>query len=141
MKGVSPPVKRSEKDFDPGAKFHIPANVEYIRYFVSHILQFSFHEALCKIAQPNVPLYKCDIDGNKKAGEKFAQMLSLGSSVPWPEQLEMITGNKRMSASALLNYFDPLIKFLDKQLKNEKIGWKANGKNQMMYMYCYNKCH
>jgi peptidyl-dipeptidase A len=126
--GISPPVKRNEVDFDAGAKYHIPANVEYIRYFVSTILQFSFHEALCKIAQPNVPLHKCDIDGNVSAGKKFGKMLSFGSSVPWPEQLEFITGNRNMTAEAFLEYFAPLKKYLDEQLKNEKIGWNADSK-------------
>ena len=99
----------------------------YLRYFVSHILQFSFHKALCKIAQPNVPLHECDIDGNKQAGEKFAQMLKIGSSKPWPEQLELITGNKNMSAQALIEYFEPLLTYIDGQIKNETLGWNADG--------------
>lgn len=135
--GVTPPVERSEEDFDPGAKYHIPAGVEYIRYFVAHIIQFSFHKSLCQVAQPNVPLHKCDIDGNKDAGAKLGSMLQLGSSLPWPEQLEMITGNKKMTAAALLEYFEPLIKYLDEQTKNEKIGWEANG-NEYFKLYCKN---
>ena len=29
--GISPPVVRSQDDFDPGAKYHIPGNTPYIR--------------------------------------------------------------------------------------------------------------
>jgi peptidyl-dipeptidase A len=122
--GLSPPVKRSETDFDAGAKYHIPAGVEYIRYFVSFIIQFQFHKALCDIAQPGVPLHECDIDGNKIAGQKLADVLKLGFSKPWPEQLEMLTGSKNMSVEPLVEYFDPLLKYLDEQLENETIGWK-----------------
>jgi peptidyl-dipeptidase A len=166
--GLSPPVKRSEKDFDAGAKYHIPAGVEYIRfenkyflifgilfhcfdywfhyyrYFVSYVIQFQFHKALCNIAQPGVPLYKCDIDGNKIAGQKLADVLKLGSSKPWPEQLEMLTGSKYMSAEPLVEYFDPLLKYLDEQILNETIGWKNEGKchflinlNEVNYLNVY----
>jgi peptidyl-dipeptidase A len=41
--GMAPPVERSEADFDPGAKYHIPGNTSYTRYFLSFILQFQFH--------------------------------------------------------------------------------------------------
>ena len=38
--GISAPVARTEEDFDPGAKYHVPANTPYMRYFLAHILQF-----------------------------------------------------------------------------------------------------
>jgi peptidyl-dipeptidase A len=99
---------------------------------VSHIIQFQFHKALCDIAQPGVPLYKCDIDGNKIAGQKLADVLKLGSSKPWPEQLEMLTGSKHMSAEPLVEYFDPLLKYLDEQVANETIGWKNECKSHLL---------
>ncbi len=102
---------------------------DYYRYFVRSLLQFQFHKALCNIAQPGVPLYKCDIDGNKNAGRKLADVLKLGSSKPWPEQLEILTGSKEMSAKPLVEYFDPLLKYLNEQIKNETIGWKIEGKS------------
>lgn len=124
--GVSPPVKRNETDFDAGAKFHIPSSVEYIRYFVSFIIQFQFHKALCNVAQPNVPLYQCDIDGNLEAGERLAKMLQLGSSVKWPEAMKLITGTETMSAGPLIEYFSPLFEWLDQQNDDSTLlGWKA----------------
>ncbi len=99
---------------------------------MSHIIQFQFHKALCDIAQPGVPLYKCDIDGNKIAGQKLADVLKLGSSKPWPEQLEMLTGSKHMSAEPLVEYFDPLLKYLDEQVANETIGWKNECKSHLL---------
>ncbi|OTF79966.1 hypothetical protein BLA29_003639 [Euroglyphus maynei] len=124
--GISPPIIRNETDFDAGAKFHIPAGVEYIRYFVSFIIQFQFHKSLCNIAQPNIPLYQCDIDGNHEAGEHLAKMLRLGSSVRWPEAMKLMTGAETMSAQPLIEYFGPLFQWLDEQIVNETIGWRAN---------------
>ncbi|CAG2119195.1 unnamed protein product, partial [Medioppia subpectinata] len=124
--GLSPPVKRSEQDFDAGAKYHISAGVEYIRYFVSFIIQFQFHKALCGRAQPDVPLYKCDIDGNKEAGLILSEALKLGSSKPWPDVMEILTGSRQMSAKPLIEYFDPLLKYIENEIQNETIGWTAD---------------
>ena len=67
--GVSPPVDRNLNDFDPGAKYHVPANTPYIRYFVSHILQFQFHKALCDASGWVGPLHRCDIYNSAEAGK------------------------------------------------------------------------
>ncbi len=121
--GVKPPVARTEKDFDPGAKYHVPGNVSYTRYFLARILQFQFHRALCREAGFTGPLHRCSIYGNKKAGEKLNKMLELGQSRPWPEALEAMTGEKQIDATAILDYFAPLKKWLDEQNKGRKVGW------------------
>jgi peptidyl-dipeptidase A len=123
--GVAPPVARSEKDFDPGAKYHIPANVPYTRYFLAHILQFQFYRALCREAGYEGPLYRCSFYGNKKAGAKLAAMLEMGMSKPWPEALKALTGETDIDAAALLEYFAPLKKWLEKQnaAADVKPGW------------------
>jgi peptidyl-dipeptidase A len=122
--GIAPPVMRSEEDFDPGAKYHIPANVPYARYFLSFVLQFQFHRALCREAGYKGPLNRCSIYGNKAAGEKLAKMLEMGQSRPWPEALEQMTGEKDIDATAILDYFAPLKQWLDEQNKGHKVGWK-----------------
>lgn len=123
--GVAPPVARTEADFDPGAKYHVPANVPYARYFLARILQFQFHRALCREAGFMGPLHRCSIYGNKKAGEKLNQMLSMGQSKPWQEALEAISGQKQMDATALADYFAPLKTWLDEQnkAKGYPVGW------------------
>ena len=115
--GIAPPVARTEADFDPGAKYHVPANVPYARYFLARILQFQFQRALCREAGYTGPLHRCSVYGNKAAGEKLNKMLSMGQSKPWPEALEALTGQKQMDASALADYFAPLKKWLDEQNK------------------------
>jgi peptidyl-dipeptidase A len=115
--GIAPPVPRTEQDFDPGAKYHVPANTPYARYFLAHILQFQFHRALCREAGFSGPLYQCSIYGNKKAGEKLKAMLAMGQSEPWPVALKAMTGEDKMDATAILDYFAPLKTWLDEQNK------------------------
>ncbi|MGH9804828.1 MAG: M2 family metallopeptidase, partial [Candidatus Acidiferrales bacterium] len=110
-------------DFDPGAKYHVPANVSYTRYFLAHILQFQFHRALCRAAGWKGPLHRCSIYGNKAAGEKLAKMLEMGLSRPWPEALEAMTGEKEIDATAVLDYFAPLMKWLEEQNRGRTAGW------------------
>ncbi|KAH0568973.1 hypothetical protein KQX54_021672 [Cotesia glomerata] len=133
FQGIVPPVKRTEDDFDPGAKYHIVASVEYIRYFVSFVVQFQFHRSLCIEAgeyDPQNPqtkaLSECNIYGSKEAGKLFKSMLELGSSRPWPDAMEKITGQRKMDASGLLEYFKPLMDWLKatNAKNNEIIGWK-----------------
>jgi len=123
--GIVPPVARTEADFDPGAKYHVPGNVPYARYFLARIYQFQFQRALCKIAGEQGPLHRCSIYGNKAAGERLNQMLALGQSKPWPEALEVLTGQKELDATALADYFAPLKTWLDDQNKknNYPAGW------------------
>ncbi len=121
--GVAPPVERGEADFDPGAKYHVDANVPYTRYFLATILQFQFHRALCKEAGYSGPLHRCSIYGNKAAGAKLAKMLAMGESRPWPDALEALTGQRQMDATAMLDYFAPLKKWLDEQNAGHKTGW------------------
>ncbi|KAM6163158.1 angiotensin-converting enzyme-like isoform 2-T2 [Rhynchocyon petersi] len=123
--GLCPPVPRSQDDFDPGAKFHISSSVPYIRYFVSFVIQFQFHEALCKAAGHQGPLHTCDIYKSKEAGKLLADAMQLGSSRPWPEAMALLTGRPNMSAAAMMNYFQPLLDWLrtENGRHAEKLGW------------------
>jgi peptidyl-dipeptidase A len=123
--GVAPPAERSEADFDPGAKYHIASNTPYARYFLARILQFQFHRALCQAAGIQGPLHRCSIYKNKAAGERLNKMLSMGKSKPWPDALEAISGQRQMDATAILDYFAPLKKWLDEQNQGEKAGWEG----------------
>lgn len=122
--GVAPPTERPDPDFfDAGAKYHIPANVPYTRYFLARILQFQFHKAMCAAAGHTGPLHECSIYGKTAAGEKLKAMLALGASKPWPEALEALTGSRQMDGSAMIEYFAPLEKWLDEQNQGRTCGW------------------
>jgi peptidyl-dipeptidase A len=121
--GITPPGERPADAFDPGAKYHVPGNVPYTRYFLAHVYQFQFHQAACKQAGWKGPLHRCSIYGNKEVGAKFNAMMEMGASRPWPEAMAAFTGQSQGDASAVAEYFKPLNVWLTKQNKGEKCGW------------------
>jgi peptidyl-dipeptidase A len=121
--GIAPPGTRGETEFDPGAKFHVPANVPYMRYFLAHILQFQFHRALVRTSGTRDPLHRASIYGSTEAGRRLRTTLEMGQSHEWPDALEALTGDRRMDASALLEYFAPLRRWLDEQNRGVPVGW------------------
>ncbi len=121
--GLKPPVERPASAFDPGAKYHIPGNTPYMRYFLAHILQFQFHKAACDMSGYEGPLHRCSVYGNKEVGEKFNAMMEMGSSKPWPDALEAFTGRRDMDGSAVLEYFAPLMTYLEEENKGRTCGW------------------
>ncbi|MCC2615511.1 M2 family metallopeptidase [Aestuariibacter halophilus] len=121
--GVKAPVERDADAFDPGAKYHVPANTPYTRYFLAHILQFQFHRELCKIAGDQGPVHRCSIYNSKEAGEALNTMLEMGQSRPWQDALESLTGSGQMDATAIMDYFAPLKAWLDEQNQGRTCGW------------------
>ena len=121
--GITPPTERSEENFDPGAKYHVPNNVSYTRYFLARILQFQFYQAACEQAGWDGPLHRCSFYGNEEVGARLNAMLEMGSSRPWPEALEAFTGTREMSAEPLLAYFQPLQTWLEEQNEGRQCGW------------------
>ena len=121
--GVVAPVARDESRFDPGAKFHIPGNTPYARYFLARVLQFQFYQAACKQAGWKGPLHRCSFYGNKEVGAKLNAMLEMGMSKPWPDALQAFTGSREMSGKPMAAYFAPLKTWLDQQNKGRPQGW------------------
>jgi len=121
--GVRAPGERPADAFDAGAKYHIPGNTPYMRYFLAHILQFQFHKAACEAAEFEGPLHRCSIYDNKDVGANFKAMMEMGASKPWPDALEAFTGTREMDGSAILEYFAPLQTYLEEQNKNRSCGW------------------
>jgi len=121
--GITPPVARSEQDFDPGAKYHIPGNTPYARYFLARILQFQFYQAACRQSGWTGPLHRCSFYGNKEVGQRLNAMLSMGASKPWPDALEAFTGSRDISGEAMIDYFRPLMAWLQEQNRGRRCGW------------------
>jgi peptidyl-dipeptidase A len=121
--GVRPPSPRGEEFFDPGAKYHVPANTPYARYFLAAVLQFQFHRALAKEAGCTTPLHRCSIYGSEAAGRRLRAALEIGQSRPWPDALEALTGQRQMDATAMADYFAPVKAWLDEQNAGMKAGW------------------
>ena len=121
--GIIPPSERPATAFDPGAKYHIAASVPYARYFLAAILQFQFYKSAAEQVGWKGPLHRCSFYGNKQVGERLNAMLAMGSSRPWPEALEAFTGTRQMDGSAMLDYFRPLLKWLEEQNRSHPCGW------------------
>ena len=121
--GIAPPVERTEAHFDPGAKYHVPGNVSYTRYFVARILQFQFQRAMCEAAGHEGALADCSVYGSKEAGAKLQALLEPGSSVPWQDTLEKLTGTRAADATAIIDYFAPLMVYLKEQNATRSCGW------------------
>ncbi|MBV1900230.1 MAG: M2 family metallopeptidase [Kordiimonadaceae bacterium] len=121
--GIKPGNERPADAFDPGAKYHIPGNTPYMRYFLAHVLQFQFHQAACQQAGWEGPLHRCSVYGNKDVGTRLNAMLEMGASKPWPDALEAFTGTRDMDGSAVVAYFEPLKVWLDEQNKDRSCGW------------------
>jgi peptidyl-dipeptidase A len=68
-------------------------------------------------------LHACSIYGSKAAGESLQAMLQAGASDPWPDTLEKLTGTREMDASAIIDYFQPLMGYLQEQNKGRSCGW------------------
>ncbi len=123
LQGIRPPRERADDEFDPGAKYHVPASVPYLRYFLAYILQFQLHRGLARASGWEGPLCRFSLYGRPEAGARLARMMAMGQSRPWPEALEVVTGERRMSAAGLLEYFRPLSDWLRRELNGHPVGW------------------
>ncbi len=121
--GIRAPGVRPANAFDPGAKYHIPGNTPYMRYFLAHILQFQFHKSACEMSGNEGPLHRCSVYGNKEVGARFDAMMQMGASKPWPDALEAFTGTRNMDGSAIIEYFEPLMVYLKEENKGRTCGW------------------
>ena len=120
--GIAPPIPRSEADFDPGAKYHVPGNTPYTRYFLAFILQFQFQRTLCEIGGHEGPLHTCSLFGNEIAGKELWAAMQKGASQPWQDTLEELTGSSEMDATAIIDYFAPLMEWLKRDNEGRRCG-------------------
>ena len=121
--GINTSYERSENYFDPGAKYHIPGNTPYTRYYLASIMQYQFHEALCNLIDYDGYLHECSIYGNKEAGDRIITTMAMGQSLPWQDAFENLTGSRQLSGKSIMNYYAPLKEWLDEENKNRTCGW------------------
>ena len=121
--GITTSTERSEDYFDPGAKYHIPGNTPYTRYYLARIMQYQFHEALCNEIEFDGLLHECSIYGSEKAGDRIISTMAMGESLPWQDAFENLTGSRKLSGKSILNYYAPLMEWLDEQNINRTCGW------------------
>jgi len=124
FQGIAPPAERPSDAFDPGAKYHIPGNTPYMRYFLAQVLQYQLYKGMCEASGHEGPLHTCSFYGSTEAGDRLKKMLAMGASEPWPNALEAATGQREMDASALIEYYQPLMGWLEEQNKDRECGWE-----------------
>ncbi|XP_047513996.1 angiotensin-converting enzyme-like [Pieris napi] len=127
--GVTPPITRTEADFDPGSKYHIISDQEYIKYFLATILEFQIFEQLCLVSGHLGHLHECDIYRSRDAGRLLSEIMQPGSSKSASEIIRSVTRGRtnRISPEALVKYFRPLELWLRVQNRDEQlIGWNSN---------------
>src|SRR3546814_5313187 len=98
----------------------ISGNTPYTRYFLARILQFQCYKAACDQAGCKGPLHRCSFFGNKEVGKRLNAMLEMGASKPWPDALEVFTGQREMSGQAMIEYFKPLQEWLKQENKGKE---------------------
>ncbi|XP_017782038.1 PREDICTED: angiotensin-converting enzyme-like isoform X1 [Nicrophorus vespilloides] len=137
---VKAPVNITEEHLDPLFNFHIAYDQQYINYFLATYLQFQLHRGFCQIAgeynpknKSSKPLHDCNYYGNKEVGARIRQGLSYGRSKPWYEVLDTLIGERELKADAMIEYFEPLVEFLDEQNAVSRI-------NQSVYLFFYLVC-
>ncbi|XP_017783079.1 PREDICTED: angiotensin-converting enzyme-like [Nicrophorus vespilloides] len=134
--GIVPPAARNERQLDAAAKRHVIADIPYTRYYVALLLEFQIQEALCSAAGHTGQLYTCDIYRSREAGRILSEALKLGRSRHWRDVLRTITRGKqdRLSADAMLDYFQPLLMWLRIQNRAEKvIGWTTHKEDTSLF--------
>ena len=79
---------------------------------------------MCDAAGFEGALHECSIYGNKEAGKRLGAMLAMGASRPWPDALQKLTGKREMDAAPLIEYFGPLLAWLEQQNQGRDCGWQ-----------------
>ena len=77
------------------------------------------HEIVVLPSASAVAVLRSELAGRKPA----PKMLAMGESRPWPDALQELTGQRQMDATAILDYFAPLKKWLDEQNRGKPVGW------------------
>lgn len=113
--GLAPPGPRPPGVFDPAAKKHIAADIDYVRYFLADVLTFQIHSTLIRDAGCTDAIHRCSAYGSAAAGERFRRALAFGSSRPWQESLEIMTGSSEIRGEPLRQYLAPLEAWLRDQ--------------------------
>lgn len=117
--GIISPNERGEMYCDAATKTHINDDAgQYYDYAIANVLLFQFHTYIASKILKQDP-YATNYYGSKEVGKWMYDVLSPGATVDWRELLKESTGSE-MSAKALVDYFEPLMKWLKEENKGRK---------------------
>ncbi len=132
FQGVKPPSPRGEEFADYATKTHInDTPAYYYNYAFATVLKFQLHDYIAKHILHQPP-QSCNYAGNKEVGAWLQKILEKGGTEDWRKVLKDATGEE-LSTRAMVDYFQPLMAWLEEQNKGRKIGWdesKAEPKSE-----------
>jgi peptidyl-dipeptidase A len=122
LQGVEPPSPRSESFCDAATKTHINDNpAYYYSYGWATVFKFQMHDHIARRILHQDPR-SCNYAGNKEVGAFLKKVLEKGATEDWRKVLKEATGED-LSTRAMMDYFKPLMAWLEQQNKGRQIGW------------------
>ena len=119
FQGIEPAFPRGEKFCDAATKTHINDDpAQYYDYSMSNVLLFQFHQHIAQDILKQDP-HATNYWGNKEIGNFLQTVMKPGASVDWREHLKKSIGQD-FSAKPMLEYFKPLMAYLQKINKGRK---------------------
>jgi peptidyl-dipeptidase A len=123
FQGVEPPVQRGEEFCDAATKTHINDNpAYYYSYAIANVLVFQLHDHIATKILKQDPR-SCNYANNQEVGSFLKSIMEKGGTQDWRKVLREATGED-LSTRAMVDYFKPLMSWLEQQNKGRKIGWE-----------------
>lgn len=122
FQGIAPPEPRGEEYCDPATKTHINDDpAQYYKYAIAFAIKYQLHMYIAKNILHQDPR-NCSYYGNKELGAFLYNLMKVGATRDWRQLIREATGED-LSAKAMLEYYAPLMKYLQEQNKGRDIGW------------------
>ena len=123
FQGVEPPVERNEEWCDAATKTHInDTPAYYYSYAVAEVFKHQLHDYIAKKFLHQPP-QACNYANNKQVGDFLKSIMVKGATEDWRKVLKEATGED-LSTRAMVEYYAPLLKWLEEQNKGRPIGWE-----------------
>ena len=120
--GIAPPEVRGEEFCDAATKTHINDDpAEYYKYSIAFAIKYQLHMHIAKKILKQDPR-NCDVAGRKEVGEFLYNIMKQGTTKDWRTVIREATGEE-FSGKPMLEYFEPLMKYLKEENKGREVGW------------------
>ena len=120
--GIAPPEPRGEEFCDAATKTHINDDpAEYYKYSIAFAIKYQLHMHIAKKILHQDPR-NCDAAGRKEVGEFLSKIMKQGATKDWRLVIREATGEE-FSGKPMLEYFEPLMKYLKEQNQGRQVGW------------------
>lgn len=123
FQGVEPPEEHGEEWCDAATKTHIDDTpCYYYSYAIAQVFKYQLNDYIAKNILHQPP-QNCNYAGNKEVGAFLKGIMEKGATEDWRKVLKDATG-ENLSTRAMLDYYKPLLTWLEEQNKGRPIGWE-----------------